>query len=183
MSKPISGHFQDTKGFKSHPDYASSKKLKQADELSEKEKFTPHPLKRKQLSPAQRKKLKAKKENRTITKEEYKHLEWNRRLAQRRNKAIDRFWRHEKKRLKANLPGTRNWTDKQKQDILNNKRPKFKGRVMKSHHLYSVAQYPHLADRPDLIFPATDNEHFNGFHGGNYANSLPGRQIKYVKDF
>lgn len=43
---------------------------------------------------------------------------------------------------------------------------------MQGHHSYSASQYPHLANKGEIIYPATPNEHFNGWHGGNWKNSL-----------
>ncbi len=183
MSKPTSGLFKNTIGFRMHPAHDFSRLESRILEQQEKERIVPHPTKRKQMSSKRKKTLRTKIKNRTITKAEYKDLEWNRRLSLRRNKGIVKFWYHEKQRLNAGLPGTRNWTEAQKRDILNNKRPSFKGKTLKSHHMFSVKEYPHLANRGDFIYPATDNEHFNGWHGGNYSKSLPGRQIKTIKDF
>ncbi len=183
MSKPTSGHFKNTVGFKMHPSYDLSLREAKIEKQMEEEKIVPHPTKKKQMSSAKKKKLRGKILNRTITQKEYKDLEWNRRLSRRRNKGIDLFWNHEKQRLNAGLPGTRHWTEEQKRDILNSRRPSFKGKKLKSHHVYSVKDYPHLANRENFIYPATDNEHFNGWHGGNYSKSLPGRQIKPIKDF
>lgn len=54
---------------------------------------------------------------------------------------------------------------------------------MQGHHSYSASQYPHLANKGEIIYPATPNEHFNGWHGGNWKNSLPGERIKPIDDF
>ncbi len=183
MSKPTSGHFKNTLGSRSHGAHDFSRFEIESLEYAKREEIVPHPIKRKQMSTKKKKELRNKVRNRTITKKEYKELDWNRRLAIRRNKGVNLFWNHEKQLLDSKLPGTRNWTDQQERDILNNKRPKFKGKVIKSHHTYSVKLYPHLADRAEFIFPATDNEHFNGWHGGDYKNSLPGIPIKFIKDF
>lgn len=54
---------------------------------------------------------------------------------------------------------------------------------MQGHHSYSVSKYPHLADCGEVIFLTTRNEHFNGWHGGNYKNSMPGEPISSIMDF
>ena len=45
-----------------------------------------HPTKQKQLSAEKKSELKKKLDNRTITREEYKQLEWNRRFSNRRSR-------------------------------------------------------------------------------------------------
>ena len=56
-------------------------------------------------------------------------------------------------------------------------------KTIQGHYSYSVSKYPHLADKGEVIYPATANEHLNGWHGGNYKNSLPGEPIKTILDF
>ena len=46
------------------------------------------------------------------------------------------------------------------------------------YHTYSAKKYPHLADRGEVIFPTTFQEHLHDWHGGNWNNSLPGKRIK-----
>ena len=55
--------------------------------------------------------------------------------------------------------------------------------TLDSHHTYSVAKYPHLANRGELIYPATKYEHRQGWHGGNMRNSLPGKPINKIEEF
>ena len=142
-----------------------------------------HPTKYKQLSSKKIKALHKKVQTRTITKEEYKRLNWQNRLTARRNEAVKDFWEKEKFLVKNNLPTARNWSAEQRLDILHGKKPKFNGKTMSSHHTYSVAKYPHLANRMDLIFPATYYEHIYGWHGGNTRNTLPGKPIKKISEF
>jgi hypothetical protein len=52
--------------------------------------------------------------------------------------------------------------------------------VEKSHHTYSVAKYPHLANLGQLIYPATRNEHKNRWHGSNFKTSLPGCPMNII---
>lgn len=46
-----------------------------------------------------------------------------------------------------------------------------------------MSQYPHLANKGEVIYPITLNEHFNGWHGGNFKNSLSGEFIVDIHDF
>lgn len=142
-----------------------------------------HPIKNKQLGPKKMKELKEKINNRTITKKEYNEYTWNKKFKVRRQQGVDRFWDMEKDRLKRSHVPTREWSIQQKEEILNNKRPKFNGRTIQGHHAYSASQYPHLANRGEVIYPTTFSEHFYGWHGGNWKNSLPGEPIKIIKDF
>ena len=183
MSKPSSGYFSGTAGSQN-----SSKNLSQTDygsviifskDSGEKE----YPTKYKQMSSKKLKMLREKKKNRTITKEEYKRLEWQRRLTSRRNEAVKGFWERESYLIKNNLSTTRNWSAQQRRDILSGKKPRYKGKTIISHHTYSVARYPHLANKAELIFPATHYEHFYGWHGGNTRNSLPGKPIEKIFEF
>ena len=57
------------------------------------------------------------------------------------------------------------------------------GKPIQGHHTFSVSKYPHLAGKGEGIYPATNNEHLNGWHCGNYSNSLPGKPIKLFLDF
>ena len=88
-----------------------------------------------------------------------------------------------RQRILNNESLTRNWTQEQINDILSGKKPKFDGKTIQGHHTYSASQYPQLANRGEIIYPVTQNEHFKGWHGGNWKNSLPGRQIDDIYDF
>ena len=183
MSKPSSGHFGGTVGSlnaaKNIAQGSCSHVIIDKKNLDNRE----HPTKYKQLGSKKLKVLREKVQDRTITKEEYKRLNWQNRLTARRNEAVKDFWEREKFLIQNNLPSTRNWSAKQRLDILNGKKPKFNGKAMSSHHTYSVARYPHLANRMDLIFPATYYEHIYGWHGGNTRKSLPGMPIKIISEF
>lgn len=177
MSKPSSGHFSGTTGGQN-----TSKNLFRNNDRSVI--ITPkgldlreHPTKYKQMSSKKLKKLREKEANRTLTKAEYKHKEWQRRLALRRKAGIDEFWELEVERIANNRP-TRNWSAEQRADILRGKRPQYRGESMHSHHTYSVTKYPHLANKGQLIYPATRNEHKSRWHGGNFKTSQPGRPMK-----
>ncbi|MFB5764109.1 hypothetical protein ACE5LO_27525, partial [Paenibacillus medicaginis] len=122
------------------------------------------------------KKLNEKAKNRTITKEEWKQLEWNKRFKRRRDTGVDNFWEQERERL---LKGksTRNWTTEQVQDIINGSVPKHNGKAIIGHHAYSASKYPQLANRGEIIFPVTFKEHLYRWHGGSYRKSLPGKPL------
>lgn len=183
MSKPISGHFSGTTGYTISNKISSQFPTKHVKISSKTFDTREHPTKYKQMSSKKLKALREKLNSRTITKSEYKRLSWQNRLTTRRNTAIKEFWKSEIRKIKLGLPTTRNWSAKQRQEILSGKRPTFKGKAMASHHLYSVSKYPHLANRKELIYPATVYEHIYGFHGGNTRKSLPGVPIRDIKEF
>lgn len=143
----------------------------------------PHPTNQKQLSPKKLKELKQKLADRTITREEYEQLDWNKRFAKRRRDGVDEFWVQEQDRLLNGENGSRNWTPEQRESIINGNKAQFDGKTLQGHHTYSASQYPHLANRPEVIYPATFNEHFRGWHGGNWKTSLPGERIAKISDF
>lgn len=182
MSKANSGHFHGTFGNQVH---RVSQMFSPKQGLADGQKFVirEHPTKYKQMSSKKLQELNDKVNNRTITREEYKRKEWQRRLTKRRNTAITKFWERERNLIKSGLPTTRNWSAEQIHDILSGKRPKYNGKTMASHHTYSVSRYPHLANRMEYIYPVTVHEHIHGWHGGNTKNSLPGVPIKYIKEF
>ena len=176
MSKPCSGHFKGTNGFNSLRNKTSTNTNEYATMGLD---LRAHPSKYKQFNSKKRKEYKAKEASRTLTREEFKRKEWQRRLNIRRKAGIDSFWDHEKYLIANNLHTTRNWSASQRLDILNNKRPKYKNVTMQSHHIYSVAAYPHLANKGSLIYPATHHEHLHRWHGGNYHTSSPGKPINH----
>lgn len=111
--------------------------------------------------------FKKKIDDRTITKAEYDQYEWNKRFSKRRTSGVDDFWYQERQRILNNETLTRDWNQEQITDILNGKKPKVDGKTIQGHHSYSASQYPHLANKGEVIYPVTPNEHFNGWHGGN----------------
>ena len=142
-----------------------------------------HPSKYKQISAKEKSRLESKVRDRTITKDEYKKLEWNKKISAKRQDAVNEFWDQEQIRLQKGENGTRNWSPQQKADILNGKRPTYNGKTIQGHHTYSVSKYPHLSGNSEVIYPATFNEHLKGWHGGNFRNNLPGEPIKTIIDF
>jgi RHS repeat-associated protein len=130
------------------------------------------------LTKKQKQRLKAKVQNRTITRAEYAHLQWDRRFANRRQRGVDRFWRGERRALRAGQPGTRNWSPQQRADILGGRVPqKLNGEPIEGHHKYNALDHPQLADDPANIYPATKTEHFERWHGGNFQNDTFGKPL------
>ena len=142
-----------------------------------------HPTSNKQLSSSKMKELKNKIDSRTATREEYNLYEWNKKMSQRRSEGVKDFWNQERERIISGEGTTRNWSQEQIADILSGKTPKYNGKPIQGHHAYSVSQYPHLANKGEVIYPVTLNEHLNGWHGGNFRNSLPGEPIVDIHDF
>ncbi|MGY0691942.1 hypothetical protein ACW2QC_04015 [Virgibacillus sp. FSP13] len=137
----------------------------------------------KQMSSKKMKELRERIDNRTITKQEYADYIWNKKFAKRRDKGVKEFWYQEQQRILNKEPPTRNWSREQVQDILDGKTPKFDGKPIAGHHSYSASKYPHLADKGEIIYPVTFREHFIGWHGRNWRNSIPGEPIIPIKDF
>ena len=136
-----------------------------------------HSTSNKQLSSSKMKELKNKIDSRTATREEYNLYEWNKKMSQRRREGVKDFWNQERERIISGERTTRNWSQEQIPDILSGKTPKYNGKPIQGHHAYSVLQYPQLANRGEVIYPVTLNEHLNGWHGGNFKNSLPGNPL------
>ncbi|WP_410610304.1 T7SS effector LXG polymorphic toxin [Bacillus sp. SIMBA_154] len=144
-------------------------------------KITPY----KSLNRSQQKKIKEKIENRTVTKEEYKRYQWDRRFSKRRATGVTEFWKQEKKRILDGESTTRNWTIEQKQEILKSKKPQYNGKSIIGHHTYNAMNYPHICNRGELIYPVTSREHLKGWHGGSYSKNAPGRPVNpnYLEEF
>ena len=179
MSKPPSGLFWGTKGEMAFRGNAESVIAVRTVGLDLRE----HPASQKQLSAKQRKTINGKIKKRTATRDEWKRREWDRRIRERRKKGVDEFWSQEVLRLSKGQKGTRNWSPEQVSAIMSGKKPHFGGKPMQSHHTYSVLRYPHLANRGEIIYPATYTEHRKGWHGGNTRKSLPGRRIRPISEF
>lgn len=128
----------------------------------------------KPLTPKQKKALNQKLNDRTMSRDEYNQLQWDRSFNNRRKRRVDRFWGEEKKRLKAGKEGTGSWNEVQANDIMNGKTPTYNGDPIEGHHKYNALDYPQLADDPSNIYPATNSENFNRWHGGNWQNDTSG---------
>ena len=178
MSKPPSGLFKGTKGiddFFGNAETIIASRVKGLD-------LTPHPIQQKQLSATQKARIKSKIKARTATREEYQRLMWDSRFSRRRKLGVNNFWKLEKDRINKGAQYTRNWTDEQVADILNNKSPKFQSKAIEAHHSYSAKEFPHLANLGEVIYPATHDEHLKGWHGGSYRKSKPGRRIRRIRE-
>ena len=91
MSKPSSNHFSGTTGSKNASKLMSRNSDRSIIITPKYLSLREHPTKYKQLSSTKLKTLREKEANRTLTKEEYKHKEWQRRLSARREEAITQF--------------------------------------------------------------------------------------------
>ncbi|MGM0747944.1 MAG: T7SS effector LXG polymorphic toxin [Bacillota bacterium] len=147
--------------------------------------LTPKHTPYKSLSRGQQKKIKEKIENRTVTKEEYKRYQWDKRFSKRRAAGVNEFWKQEKKRILDGEPTTRDWTNEQIQEILKGKKPQYNGQSIIGHHTYNAMNYPHICNRGELIYPVTSREHLRGWHGGSYSKNAPGRPVNpnYLEEF
>ena len=173
MSKSLSNHFHGTTGERR---FLASHGQNEGDIIQERVQgldLREHPVKHK--STLSIKQIKQKVKERTASKEDYKKLNRNKRLSDRRRESVNKFWEAERERIISHKPTTRNWTAKQRKEILNGGRPKVNGKTMQGHHTYSVSKYPHLAGNHRVIYPVTFEEHLYDWHGGNFNNSLPGR--------
>ncbi|MBF7142696.1 MULTISPECIES: PAAR domain-containing protein [Pseudomonas] len=153
--------------------------------LDSTEKVTTHKLPHTPLGRYQRKALKRKLDSRTITKEEYARLDWDRRFSNKKTKGIARFWAQERLSLKAGNEGTRNWSQEQKAAILDYKKPTFNGEPIQGHHRYNASAHPHLASDPKNIYPATRTEHLKRWHGGSWRNDSFGEPVNpsFLEEF
>ena len=132
-----------------------------------------HPVRQKQLSNAARTRIRRCIESRTATREEWERYMWDKRLAKRRKTGIQRFWAEEGERLARGEKGTRNWTAEQREAILSGDKPRYNGKTMQAHHTHSVMLYPHLANDPAVLYPATPYEHLKGWHGAPIVRVCP----------
>lgn len=177
MSKSNSGLFSGTTGQKKYVEKTQTA----SDIISSRTAgldLREHP-RQKSLTPKQRKAINKKIKNRTATKEEYKKKQSDKRFSERRKAGVNDFWAKEAERIQNGNP-TRQWNSKQIKAILNGDRPKYKGKTIQGHHTYSASKYPHLANRGEVVFPATFEEHLYGWHGGNFRKSKPGKPISRI---
>ena len=137
------------------------------------------------LSTAERRRVRRRVRQRTATRAEYERFEWDRRFGNRRRRGVDRFWSQERRRLREGQPGTRNWTDEQRQAILDGRTPQWDGDPIEGHHRHNALDHPQAADDPTNIYPATNDEHLRRWHGGNYQNDTFGQPLNpdHPEDF
>lgn len=179
MSKPPSGLFSGTAGdiaFYGNAESVIASRVTGLD-LSE------HPIGRAQLSNTAKKAIVEKVKARTATKEEYERLQWDRRFTNRRKAGVKLFWKQERKRLLRGEKETRKWTAEQRKAIVEKRPVVFNGSSLQGHHTYSASLYPHLANKGEIIYPATKYEHLKGWHGGSYKKSAPGKRIRKIQEF
>ena len=179
MSKPPSNLFIGTKGEVAAHGDAEKVIASRSVGLDLRE----HPVKMKQLSSKQRRSLAQQIKNRTATREEYARYMWDKRFKARRSEGVKAFWSQERDRLVSGKTSTRNWTSEQRADILADRTPKYAGKPIQAHHSFSAKLYPQLANRGEIIYPATYLEHLKGWHGGSYKKSRPGRRIRPINEF
>ncbi len=66
-----------------------------------------HSYKYKQISAKEKSRLESKVRDRTITKDEYKTLRWNEKMATKHRNGVNKFWKQERVRLQNGQNGTR----------------------------------------------------------------------------
>lgn len=179
MSKPLSELFDGTKGAIAFRGDAEEIIASRVDGMD----LRAHPVAQKQLNARTRRMIAKRIRARTATREEYERYMWDKRFRRRRRAGVKEYWKQERKRLESGEQGTRNWSREQRLSILAGGAARFKGRTLHAHHTYSARIYPQLANRGEVIYPATQREHLTGWHGGAYRNSLPGKRIRRIQDF
>ncbi|MBR4779841.1 MAG: hypothetical protein IK014_00610 [Lachnospiraceae bacterium] len=175
MSKCNSNHFTGTTSLRNSALHTSS----ESDIIAERVQgldLRPHPTK--QMGSKRMTKVKVKINARTATKDEYQLLRHTERLNERRDEGVRAFWEQERERIISGKKTTRTWNSKQRESILNVYATRPKGINIQGHHTYAVSQYPHLANRGEVIFPVTFYEHLHIWHGGSFFKSSPGRPVK-----
>jgi hypothetical protein len=82
---------------------------------------------------------------------------------------VRQAWRDEKSLVEKNEEGTRDWTEIEKEELLEN------GKVsgFQGHHINNVADNPELAGDPNNIKFLTPQEHFQT-HENNWQNATSG---------
>ena len=175
MSKCNSNHFSGTTSLRNSAVHNPS----ESDIIAERTKgmdLRPHPTK--QMGSKRMKKVNRKVDARTATKDEYRLLRHTERLNSRREEGVAQFWNQERERILSGQKTTRPWNAEQREMILGKKLIKINGKSISGHHTYAVSQYPHLANRGEVIFPVTFYEHLYIWHGGSFFKNAPGRPVK-----
>lgn len=89
------------------------------------------------------------------------------------NKAIASAWENEQQLVREGK-GTRDWTPKQQQDILERgKAYDDNGKAFEGHHMKNAEKYPEYQGDPKNIQFLSRPEHFDA-HAGNYQNPTNG---------
>lgn len=90
-----------------------------------------------------------------------------------RRKAVDLAWKREKE-LVLEGKGTRDWTEEQQRQIIEEGRATDEsGRAFDGHHMKNVAAYPEYQEDPNNIQFLSRSEHLDA-HGGCTQNSTNG---------
>ncbi len=90
-----------------------------------------------------------------------------------RNEGVGLAWRYEQAEIEMGGKGSTNWTDEQRQEIMNNG----KVRGAEGHHINSVKDNPSQQANPDNIeFMKNRQEHLER-HGGDFRNPTEGDLI------
>jgi len=95
-----------------------------------------------------------------------------------RKAGVREAWRQERALLKAGKEGTRDWTARQRSQILK----KGKAGKIDGHHINSVNVRPDLARNPDNIEFLTRKEHFRA-HRGNWRHPTRGQLLDRSRRF
>lgn len=101
------------------------------------------------------------------------------------SKAVAVAWSNEQQ-LVSEGKGTRDWTQEQQQDILDNGKAYDKnGKAFEGHHMKSAERYSEYQGDPENIQFLTRQEHYEA-HSGNFQNSTNGYYdpaTKLTRDF
>lgn len=90
-----------------------------------------------------------------------------------RNQGVSLAWRYEQAEIQMGGKGSANWSETQKQEILNNG----KVRGAEGHHINSVGEHPSQQANPDNIkFVKSKQEHL-AEHNGDWRNPTEGEMI------
>ena len=178
MSKCNSHHFTGTTSLHNSSLHTPS----ESDIIAERVKgldLRPHPTK--QMGSKRMTKVRGKIDARTATKDEYRLLRHTERLNGRRDEGVRLFWEQERERILNGQTPSRPWSSEQRATILRGDAAMLNGKKLQGHHSYAVSQYPHLANRGEVIFPVTFYEHLHIWHGGSFFKNAPGRPVKNHK--
>jgi hypothetical protein len=90
-----------------------------------------------------------------------------------RDKGARDAWSRERERLAAGRKGSRYWTDAQRKDIIEGRRPKSRdGQTIEGHHRRPVEDHPDLADDPDNIDFLHWTDHLDVYGKGHRSEPM-----------
>lgn len=90
-----------------------------------------------------------------------------------RNKGVELAWKYEQAEISMGGKGTSDWTNSQRQEILDSGRV----RGAEGHHINSVGDNPSQQANPDNIRFAIDRTEHHNMHGGAWRNQTSGDNI------